>query len=335
MNFTCCCCFDDEITVNHIVSCPSGHMSCIDCIKRAMSVCVGEQTIIKCFDQSGCSQHYTENALCRATPDYKLKRAYDNIVALKSIRSSGLEDTYECPFCNNIVLLDSKDVVDIFYCNQCDRHSCTRCKKDKHDGPCNLKRRKEEEETDKFILKCFCNSPLVRADGCNKLTCYNCRTNWCWICKEHLKGSYHSIYEHFNSNGKNLDKKCKLYGERPKNQVFVEILEKDRPKLRKQIENQGYKPITLGEPCVPPPQLPLPPPQLPLPPPQQQPPRQPPPQQQPPQQQPQQPPVSRKKRGRPRVEKRKLPVCKGVYKYNKEPCTKRAKVGNFCGFHNK
>jgi hypothetical protein len=305
MNFTCCCCFDD-ITVNHVVSCPSGHLSCIECINRAMSVCVGEQTIIKCFDQSGCSQNYTENALCRATPNYKLKKAYDNIVALKSIRSSGLEDTCECPFCNNIVLLDYKG--DIFYCNACERHSCTRCKKDKHDGPCNLKRRKEEEETENFILKCFCNSPLVRADGCNKLTCYNCRTNWCWICKANLKGSYHSIYEHFNSNGKNLEKKCKLYGDRAKNQVFVEILEKDRPKLRKQIENQGYKPITIGEPCVPPP---VPVPEL------------------------LHRRVQGKKRGRPRVEKINLGICKGVYKYNKEPCQKRAKTGSFCGFHNK
>jgi hypothetical protein len=105
------------------------------------------------------------------------------------------------------------------------------CKK-AHLGPCDDKLRKQELETEKFmeniVLTCYCGLKMIRSDGCNKLKCTTCRKNWCWICKAQLFGDHARTYDHFydpyNTRLVDIDKigKCALYGERDKNQKFVE-----------------------------------------------------------------------------------------------------------------
>jgi hypothetical protein len=217
MQFECCCCFDN-VSLNYAVSCPDGHPSCVECIQRSMSVCVGEQSLIKCFDQSGCGASFSEIALSRAFLDPKLKRSYDTIETQKNIKNSGLENTYGCPFCDNIVIVDGQHHLDTFYCTACEKASCTRCRNDQHQGHCDEKKRKQDKKSDDLIIVCFCSTPLLLGDGCNKLTCTTCKTIWCWICKENLTGK--TPYKHFGPNG---PKRCKLYGERPKNQEFTDV----------------------------------------------------------------------------------------------------------------
>jgi hypothetical protein len=214
--FECCCCFDSDIGINKIIECPKGHLTCTECIERSLKVAVGNRDYAKCPHESNCGETFSELALCRATQDLKLKKAYDNIVAVKSIKDSGLENIYSCPFCDNIVVQDGE--FNLFHCTACERASCVKCKKEKHEGSCDIKRRKEEEETEKLILTCLCKTALVRADGCNKLICINCKTIWCWICKTQLKAA--KPYDHFG-------KSCKLYGERPKNQQAVASSSRD------------------------------------------------------------------------------------------------------------
>jgi TRIAD3 protein (E3 ubiquitin-protein ligase RNF216) len=299
--FQCCCCFDSDIELNQSLTCPDGHITCVDCITKAMQVAVGERTIIHCFHESGCKQHYTENALYRATSDIKLRKAYDLVVALKNISGSGLLNIFSCPFCDNVVQGQDNETGDIFYCNSCTKYSCLECKKERHEGSCNVSRRKEEEATMNFILKCYCNASLVRDDGCNKITCYNCRTNWCWICKSNLKGTHGMIYDHFSPAHQNQNEKCPLYGKRPDNQIFSEQ-EKNKPILRKTMQTYEYTPIVIGEPCRPP--------------------------QQQPQPQPQPQIVQKRKRV-----KQQQRICQGVLKYNGHPCTKKSRFQGFCGFH--
>ena len=48
----------------------------------------------------------------------------------------------------------------------------------------------------KFCPKC--RSPILKNDGCNKITCVGCNSHWCWLCsKENID------YDHFNSESSN------------------------------------------------------------------------------------------------------------------------------------
>jgi hypothetical protein len=250
--FECCCCFDEETDLNHAVSCDNGHIACTECLERGINCAVGEQTIIKCMKKD-CGLEYNEVAIKRAIGSLpKLKNAYDNVLTSTNLRISGVIDVYQCPCCDNAVIInESVTAYQIFYCDSCKKFSCRLCNKERHTGPCNEDRRLEEEETDKFVLKCFCNARMFRFDGCNHLTCPVCRTNWCWICKARLLRP--QVEEHY------LTGTCKRYGERSEDQVFVPFPE-NVPRLRKTIEQEGesIKIIGNGFPCSPPIEVTLP-----------------------------------------------------------------------------
>lgn len=218
--FECCCCFTDA-DLNNLLTCPIGHITCSDCLERALQVAVGDRTVIQCFHESGCTEHFSEIAIRRATEDLRLRKAYNNVVAVKNFTDAGVEDIYSCPFCDNVVSLDADiEKFQFFHCHSCDKTSCRQCSDEKHDGPCNKQRRQEEELTDKFILTCRCNARIFRGDGCNHLQCTLCRKHWCWLCKQQLFGSKANMYRHFQGQGG--DGVCELYKERPEDQVFAE-----------------------------------------------------------------------------------------------------------------
>lgn len=55
-----------------------------------------------------------------------------------------------------------------------------------------------EEWLENFTENCpKCSASIQKLDGCNKMTCYSCRVNFCWICLSVLDRG--DPYEHFNS----------------------------------------------------------------------------------------------------------------------------------------
>ena len=52
----------------------------------------------------------------------------------------------------------------------------------------------EEELSDVIIRRCYkCNTPFVKLDGCNKMTCAKCGAVMCYICKKPI-----ADYNHFD-----------------------------------------------------------------------------------------------------------------------------------------
>ncbi len=301
MEYQCCCCFE-TIDLNNAISCSAGHVSghvtCTDCLTRAIEVAVGDQKTLKCFHESKCNNYYTENAIRKSTDDTRLRRAYDNVVARKNIQEAGITDMYGCPFCNNAVIIDDEEF-DVFSCDSCKKNSCKTCKKEQHDGPCDPKRRLEEEQTNNLILICFCEAKLVRGDGCNHLTCPNCRTHWCWICKANLTGPHKYNYFHQQNGIGSEYGVCPVYGDRAINQVFAErpaVIPKKRKNMLTELEPTQPK-IVVGGPCERPLPIPVP---VPV-------------------------PV-------PVLEGSQQPICKGKLRIG-EKCTKNAKFDGYCGFH--
>ena len=253
MLFECCCCFND-ISLNEAIVCPDNHISCSSCINKALEIAVGENKVIKCFHTSGCKYEFSEVGLNRALPPPKIKTTYDNIVTLKNVSGSGIQNFYACPFCNNGIINDSGEAFDTFYCYNCNEYSCVKCKEARHSGPCNKDRRAEEEATERAILICVCNAKLLRGDGCNHLKCSQCRTQWCWICKKMLQGDRTTQYAHFKSTFYKKTGDCFTYGERPIDQVFQERPTVYKRRAITQVEQQE---VILGDPCRPTP-IPIP-----------------------------------------------------------------------------
>ena len=44
-----------------------------------------------------------------------------------------------------------------------------------------------------------CRAPIEKNDGCNKITCWRCETNFCWLCGTKLPKQ--NPYSHFNVRG--------------------------------------------------------------------------------------------------------------------------------------
>lgn len=44
-----------------------------------------------------------------------------------------------------------------------------------------------------------CNAPIEKNEGCNKITCWRCNTNFCWLCGDKLPMA--NPYTHFNLTG--------------------------------------------------------------------------------------------------------------------------------------
>lgn len=207
----CCCCFG-EVSYNSSIVCPSGHITCVECINRAVAVALGNRTLIRCFHQSNCQEPFSETALNYSITDSKLKMSYDNIVICKALQGMKIDNLHQCPFCDNACIFEKDhdaENMNAFDCSQCKKVSCIKCMKMLHDGPCDTSSHmKEERETEKFAIKC-CGTLIIRGDGCNKIRCTNCQTLWCWICKYKIKG-----YDHFDNlsyGGKKEN--CPLYGE--------------------------------------------------------------------------------------------------------------------------
>ena len=59
-----------------------------------------------------------------------------------------------------------------------------------------------------------CNAPIEKNEGCNKITCWRCGTNFCWLCGAKL--NQQNPYSHFNIVGgercpdQNKDLACQL-----------------------------------------------------------------------------------------------------------------------------
>jgi hypothetical protein len=209
----CCCCFEDKLVVGAIVKatkCERGHVVCFACLQKTVEIAVGDQKIVKCMDQSLCTAGYSDRSFRTAIKDKRLLRAYDNVVAEITLKAANINNLYTCPFCHNAAIVEIPiSEQRYFSCLGCNKRSCRSCKKDEHEGPCNPEQHsKDEEETANFVLKC-CGSPFVRGDGCNKVTCPNCRKIYCWICKKRISGYHH--FDQRNYGGRKGN--CKLWGD--------------------------------------------------------------------------------------------------------------------------
>jgi TRIAD3 protein (E3 ubiquitin-protein ligase RNF216) len=201
----CSCCWDTTQTY----SCSRGHDSCKDCLETGIRISVNENRKFGCIS-SNCNGTYSETVLQNVITDPKVLSRYNINSFINVLEDMKLDNLHSCPFCENRIIIEN-DVIEIgtFYCmNGCKRYSCMKCNQNAHRGACNQTKENDENEraTQDFLIIC-CNIPFFRGDACNKVSCLQCKTTYCWICKQK-----NINYTHFGNE------KCSLYGERPEPQ---------------------------------------------------------------------------------------------------------------------
>lgn len=134
---------------------------------------------------------------------------------------AGIENLASCPFCPYAAEYPPVEVNHEFACAapDCEKVSCRLCKLESHipmtcaeyakENGLSMRRQIEEAMSAALIRRCNkCNTPFVKENGCNKMTCTRagCFNTQCYIC------SKPAGYNHFNDTtrgGKNGN--CPLF----------------------------------------------------------------------------------------------------------------------------
>jgi TRIAD3 protein (E3 ubiquitin-protein ligase RNF216) len=215
----CGCCFS-LYPFDKMVQCPETHLFCKSCMSSYASNLLGEHNPnIVCMDQSGCKLLFPQSELERfLTP--KLLELYHRVRQRKDIEAAGLENLEECPFCDYKCVIEN-EMEKLFRCENvdCGAVSCRECKKPDHlpksckevesDKQLDVQHIVEEAMTRALMRNCpKCQKAFIKEHGCNKMTCPNCRTVSCYICRKIING-----YEHFGDspNGRVGKNKCSLW----------------------------------------------------------------------------------------------------------------------------
>ncbi|RDB23527.1 hypothetical protein Hypma_009216 [Hypsizygus marmoreus] len=201
----CGCCFAD-CPFDKMVQCPEMHLFCSSCVTTYAETLLGSHDPnIKCMDQSNCEAAFPASELRRFLPE-KLMELWERVKQRKEVEAANLEGLEECPFCEWGCVIENEQEK-LFRCgnvDDCGAISCRSCKKldhlpksckemeeDKHlDGQHAV----EEAMTRALMRNCpKCKKPFIKEAGCNKMTCPNCSTLSCYVCRQVVTG-----YDHFN-----------------------------------------------------------------------------------------------------------------------------------------
>ncbi|KAF6740982.1 hypothetical protein DFP72DRAFT_1026447, partial [Ephemerocybe angulata] len=223
----CGCCFADY-PFDRMAQCPEAHLFCRKCIRSYAANLLGSQnSVLTCMSTSGCKAVFAPSELSRMLSP-KLLSLYERLKQQKELKDAGLEGLEECPFCDWACVMEVSPEEDkLFRCGNeeggCGVVSCRLCKKKEHvprtckeveedrhlDGRIQI----EEAMTKALMRSCpKCGKGFIKTDGCNKMTCPQCGTLSCYVCKKAIGG-----YDHFHQNdprqagGSSSNTKCPLW----------------------------------------------------------------------------------------------------------------------------
>ncbi|KAG5651015.1 hypothetical protein H0H81_010233 [Sphagnurus paluster] len=197
----CPVCFDE---VTDRITLPCGHAWCRACLSRYLISSIDNKYFpLTCLGNNAkCSEHIPlqiARMLLTASE-------FDTIVdaAFAAHIQSHADEFHYCPTpdCMQIYRPAPRDTV--LQCPSCLLRICPSCHVEAHDGfSC------PDPEVDNNLFREWmrrndvkpcpgCNIPIERAEGCNHMTCTQCKTHICWVCLQTFpKGD--GIYDHMRA----------------------------------------------------------------------------------------------------------------------------------------
>ncbi|KAG9321987.1 hypothetical protein KVV02_008312 [Mortierella alpina] len=220
----CGCCFD-EVAPNRVAQCEDGHLFCMECSRRGAEVEIGYQrTVLKCMS-AGCKSAFADSEAIKFLPSAVFKgllRARQQ----QELKMAGLDSLVECPFCPYAAVMENENDKE-FRCQarRCRKISCRLCKQLTHiplsceehrkeqekNSVLSAQHRVEEQMSQALIRECpKCKSRFFKTEGCNKMTCPECHTKMCYVCKKEIKDYSHFDQTPANSAPRNRNL-CRLW----------------------------------------------------------------------------------------------------------------------------
>ncbi|KAK7867448.1 hypothetical protein R5R35_009759 [Gryllus longicercus] len=236
--FTCNVCFLPVIGSKCIQFQPCQHVFCKLCVKEYIEVVIKEGRVqnMTC-PETDCKSPVLQSHV-KDLVSSELFASYDQLLLTVSLTS--MSDVTYCPFasCETPVLFDPED--NMASCPACHYVFCIYCKMGYHGvEPCRIKtkdkaklvkeylsatgshKRDLEKRYGKRPLQVLvnnvmsqqwidanskpcpnCNANIEKFDGCNKMQCWRCTSNFCWLCTKMITDA--DPYNHFNS----VNSKC-------------------------------------------------------------------------------------------------------------------------------
>ena len=231
--FDCGVCFSSKLGGKCTSFYPCSHVFCKDCMADyfKIKICDGSVKALICpFD--GCDSQAIPSQV-RGLVDESVYQKYEKFLFQSSLDC--MNDIIYCPrtICQSPVLIENGSTLGM--CPKCSFAFCTLCNRSYHGvQPCpiddsqlkklrvqylnagpeerlqlekrygrrNLKYAAEDMISEEWISKnskkCpHCKVVIQKSDGCNKMTCFRCNGNFCWLCVQVISKS--SPYSHFNS----------------------------------------------------------------------------------------------------------------------------------------
>ena len=208
----CLCCYDD-VDVNSMLACKSGHLFCRDCVKRGSQVAMGDgKPGLECLGQ--CKEQFELFTLSRALSEVTFDK-WSRKIQIAEVEKANLEGLEQCPFCDFATIIDDKPSENkVFRCENpdCGKESCRLCKEPNHvplkcdevekDAEVAKRTFIENKMTEAIMRKCWsCNKVFLKDYGCNMMTC-ECGAKQCYVCRAQVKD-----YSHFG----NKKGQCRLH----------------------------------------------------------------------------------------------------------------------------
>merc|ERR1719336_828078 len=243
--YECPCCLDD-FPISEVASLTCGHNICYECWGDYIRNASKRRNCFKLQCPEGdCEVAATTTQLRQiGIPGAlvrDLERRQEKFQLRNYVESS--KDLHLClgPDCPHVQRIFDRNGLSDIHCTDCGHVYCINCNQNGHRPcPCDVAdtwivKATSEAENMQWILaktkKCpKCRVPIEKNQGCNHMTCRNCRYEFCWLCKGDWK-------EHGSATGGFY--KCNVY-EKRKHEGSVSSEEKVQADAKSELERYGF-----------------------------------------------------------------------------------------------
>jgi len=197
---TCPICMEDDKQPSDMMQMPCKHEFCTDCWTDFIETMIkdGPTCINQTCPQARCNEIVTEDEVTRIKPDFESK--YESFQLRSFVELNGTSRWCPGPGCERVACL-SVDSASLSFtdstinvtCDTCFTSFCLKCGEEPH-APLVCKdlvkwqqKCRNESETANWMLANTkpcpkCSSRIEKNQGCNHMTCRQCKHEFCWIC---------------------------------------------------------------------------------------------------------------------------------------------------------
>eukprot|EP00978_Attheya_sp_CCMP212_P007788 scaffold18138_cov64-Attheya_sp.AAC.4 len=191
------CCEEEGFKPDEMLGMPCGHEFCTDCWRGFVEVVVqgGPTCVRTTCPQAGCNEVITEEEVEKAAPELLSK--FESFQLRNFVEVNGMTRWCPGPGCERVAVGSGAssfgDSAGVAECDTCEISFCLKCGEEPH-APSSCKelatwneKCRNESETANWILANTkpcpkCSSRIEKNQGCNHMSCQQCKYEFCWIC---------------------------------------------------------------------------------------------------------------------------------------------------------